>query len=915
MNTQIEEIRNWALQEGPANPLAAKIIQATEAASDSVLMNCYTKQVQLLLDGLTERNDAFEVAQFFAEGIYNIIGQKESMIFISECFNNNDELIHIAQAGDPTMLQLIADLKRKGLMPDKVHIPEQARTAMFGKHLIHFPDLQTMTMGQLDPDIIDLIEKNAGSFSYYGFPVLNGNTVLLTVSFILKNELHPIEFEALQQIMSMVSNFLVLLIQRHQNNQLNIQFQEVFDLGEYAFALYAADGSLIKGNKVFNNLFSSKMSQNLFNETFLQKLGLQHHESLSKGEIISFSLSEKVFSNAQEFGVGRITPVKRAVNSIAYYDFFIQSASDEQRLREAVQLKDEKYQRVFNHIQDVYFEVNKEGIILELSPSILKYLGRPREEFIGLNILTLYRDPSQRSEYLQLLEKNGQVENYHVDFIRPDGNGVIHAIVVASLVDRGTPDERIIGSMIDVTEQVHQHELIKESENKFRSLFDKSPLGILICDSKGQIIEVNKAMLKSLGSPSVEKTKQINVFTFENLVNSGISNAMQSVFKTEKSVVFETEYTSLWGQKRFYRLFVNLIPDALGHPQYVMLMAEDMTELRDREKELQQTEERFRDIYNNTSDLIYTMDFEGNFTSVNPVAEKWLGYRFSDLNNRNMSQFVSHDSVKRAAENIRLKLLGGTNQTTYEVTAFTRGGEKMILEINSFLRYKDGKPIEVFGIARDITERKKHEEYIQTTLRERESLIMEVHHRVKNNLQLILSMIKMYHRTFSDERVVQAFRDIMQKILAISAVHEDFYFSNNMKGINFLKYINTVVANSVEQFDMRNNAEYHVDAEQISCTIDEAVPVGLILAELVSNSLRYARVPGKRTSIHVSMHRKGDKTELICADNGPGIPSEVLSEPAAFLGLDLVRLLAENQLGGTMELQSDTSGTKITVVF
>ncbi len=916
MEKQISDIIEIIDREGRGNALAEKIKTMLLQNQKANHLNPLCDKAMDVWNGMISFSELSSLAGFFAQSLYNLIGIERAMIFISEAYNQNDELIHIARAGHPDLLSYIENLQSTGIMPMAIKIPPIAQAELQSAHLVKFPSLQSLTLGALSDELINEIESKTGEAHYYGYPVCKDEQIFLTISLIFAEPLSDETFGDLERLLTIAKNFFILHIEKDKSSKLNSQLSEIFNQSEFAFAVFESTGRLINANRVFENIFPKGSQAGLYDKEFLQLLQISEEEPLGS-QTIMFDLSGKHHTlpdALRAFSIGSLMPVRSSENDISHYIFYLQRTSDERSLREAIWHNEQKYKRIFDHIQDVYFEVKKDGTILELSPSIEKYIGVPRESMIGTNIINLYHKPEQRHEYLNLLDRDGRVDNYHVEFVTPAGE-IINTIIVASLVQQGTEFERIVGSMIDVSDHVKHLEMIRESEIKFRSLFDKSPIGIMICDTNGRVIEINNSMLKSLGSPSVEKTKQINVFTFENLVRSGISKAMIDVLRTGETRVFESEYISAWNVKAFFRLFVNIIPDLDGNPEYVMLMAEDISDLREKEIMLRQTEERFLDIYNNTSDLIYTMDFEGNFTSVNPVAEKWLGYRFSDLKNKHMGQFVSHDSAKRAAENIKLKLMGGAPQTTYEVLAFTRKGEKMILEINSFLRYKEGKPIEVFGIARDITERKKHEELIQTALRERESLIMEVHHRVKNNLQLILSMLKMYKQQFSDDRVRQAFRDINQKILAISAVHEDFYFGNNMKDVDFNRYIKTIVSNSIEQYSSECRVEYHIEADEISGSIDMAVPVGLILSELLTNSIRHSSKGKNPVLLSISLKQIDGKKELICSDNGPGIPQSVMNNPEDSMGLELVRLLAEGQLGGEMKLHSGVEGTEVRIVF
>ena len=169
------------------------------------------------------------------------------------------------------------------------------------------------------------------------------------------------------------------------------------------------------------------------------------------------------------------------------------------------------------------------------------------------------------------------------------------------------------------------------------------------------------------------------------------------------------------GAKIHCSLNAKLIKDKDGVPAKYLGAIIDITQLQKALKDLNTSENRFKDIYENINDIIYTMDFNGNFTSVNPMAEKILGHKFDEITKINMSSYISPETAKVAFDNIAKKLRGEATNTLYEVDFVNKDGSCTSLEINSMISYRDEKPFEIFGIARNITERKKTEDELNKT--------------------------------------------------------------------------------------------------------------------------------------------------------------------------------------------------------
>jgi PAS domain S-box-containing protein len=220
---------------------------------------------------------------------------------------------------------------------------------------------------------------------------------------------------------------------------------------------------------------------------------------------------------------------------------------------------------------------------------------------------------------------------------------------------------------------------------------------------------------------------------------------------------------------------------------------------------------------------------------------------------------------------------------------------------------------EYFGVWFDITERREAEERLKKSLGEKEALLKEVHHRVKNNLAIITSLLNMQSATVKEESMVALLREAENRVRSMAAIHEQLYQSDDLGAIDFRAYVDRLTGRLLRTFSLPG-VSYVLDISDIYLEIANAIPCGLLVNELVTNALKYAFPDQRHGIIHISAaEAPGDMFQLTVRDNGAGIPAAVITEHTSTLGLKLVVLLAQ-QLGGTAEIRAD-GGTVCTITF
>ncbi len=207
-------------------------------------------------------------------------------------------------------------------------------------------------------------------------------------------------------------------------------------------------------------------------------------------------------------------------------------------------------------------------------------------------------------------------------------------------------------------------------------------------------------------------------------------------------------------------------------------------------------------------------------------------------------------------------------------------------------------------------------EKIETSLIEKELLLGEIHHRVRNNLQIVISLLKMQAERTNNKKIINILEGSQNRIKSMALVHEKLYQNENYADINISEYLKTLTNRLILTYVTKpDKISLELEISDISCTIDTAIPCGLIINELVSNSLKYAFPQEKDGQIKIAVHSINENLfGLEVSDNGIGIPKDIDFRNAKTMGLYLVKMLTEYQLDGEIELNR-TNGTKFQIRF
>jgi PAS domain S-box-containing protein len=333
------------------------------------------------------------------------------------------------------------------------------------------------------------------------------------------------------------------------------------------------------------------------------------------------------------------------------------------------------------------------------------------------------------------------------------------------------------------------------------------------------------------------------------------------------------------------------------------------------ELKVEESEEKFREVFNKANDAIFLHPImkdgtSGKFTEVNDVACQRLGYSREELLERVPSDIDSPETRKDIYH--FMEKLKSEGSSTYEAVHVTKDGFQIPVEMSSHLFNLRGDNM-VLSIARDITRRKEDEAKLRKSLKEKEMLLKEIHHRVKNNLNVISSLLNLQSRYIKDKAALAVFRESQHRARSMALIHKMLYQSTDLKCIDFGDYIETLTRELFRTYVTGDNIELNLEVGNILMDINTSVPLGLIVNELISNSLKHAFPDNLDGEITVRFHKKGDQFHFAVADNGVGLPMDLDFKKPDSLGMRLVNALVD-QINGTIELDRE-NGTCFTITF
>lgn len=580
----------------------------------------------------------------------------------------------------------------------------------------------------------------------------------------------------------------------------------------------------------------------------------------------------------------------------------------------------------------------KEEQIDYANPHALEMLGVTADGVMEL-ALTQFLHPSYNNEFNLLLSNIQKGKNpgfIELKVKRIDTNAVLDIEASGGLLDDGSVQllihnvstrkqlarEQLRAQIAEETNHQLQREIIertkaekelRHSKQYARSIIDSSLDMIVATDIDYKINEFNAAAEATFG------------YAREEVLGEHISILFSDESEMEKVLERITANGSLANEiinrKKDGTFFISFLSASVlknekGDVVGAMGVSRDITVIKKAEEELRLSEERHRAIYDQAYIGIARIAKMGRFLLVNERLCSMLDYTAEELYKKTFYELGVQAEVEESLVDWDQLLSGKIKNFSREQTYIRKDGNLLSANVTvSLVRDSNDNPNYFVAVFEDITERKEYESQLEESIKEKEVLLKEVHHRVKNNMQVISSILNLQSSYIDDETALSILRESQDRIKSMSFVHESLYQSKTLSEVNFSEYIQNIARNLFHSYGRpEGGITLDFELEEVYLNLDTSIPCGLIINEVVSNSLKYAFEGKEKGNIIIQFSKVSDgKLKLIISDNGIGIPNNFDIENAESLGLQLVTTLI-NQIGGELDIDT-TKGTVFNILF
>jgi PAS domain S-box-containing protein len=577
---------------------------------------------------------------------------------------------------------------------------------------------------------------------------------------------------------------------------------------------------------------------------------------------------------------------------------------EEKKLTKNALIKSEKnYRELVDNSLVAIYKTNLDGDILFANDSMAKMFHYERvDELKEENIKKLYKNNEDRYQLINKLEKESRIRDYELEIVAKD-NQTVNVLVSASL-----EDDIISGMFMDISDR-------KQSEEKFRSIIHNSTDLIRILDKDGLITFDSPSSTRILG---YSEGYFIGKNPLEFIHPDDLERVRKDLDEVYKNLNPGTPTEFRIRKEDGSYIPVESVSQNMTHNpniEGIIVTTHPIHQRKEMENALLESEEKYRTLFEEDPDYTILIGTDGILLDVNNATINMAGLSRHELIGKNFSELkiIPPEDIELHLDKIN-RLLQDELVKPYESRLIDKEGNIRWTLIH-FIAVKEKENISyILGIATDITVQKLAENELRSSLKEKNILLQEIHHRVKNNMQIISSLLNLQIKYVDEEEAVNVLIESQNRVQSMAMIHEKLYESENLTNINFIEYIQSLVSNLFHSYNVKNSRiKTILEIDKVNLNMETAIPCGLIISETVSNCLKYAFPNDMSGEIFISLKSIDIGYELIIRDNGIGLPEKLEFSKLESLGLLLVNNLTE-QIDGELKINKQNP-TEFKITF
>ncbi len=586
----------------------------------------------------------------------------------------------------------------------------------------------------------------------------------------------------------------------------------------------------------------------------------------------------------------------------------LKDAKARQEISEKLQESEIRFRNLTENLKSAVFTFDVSGLFTYVNPATSKISGYTESELLKMKfydiIHPVYKDMVSQRGFSRLQGEDIE-STYELKIITKQGD--IRWIQISS--DRIVINNQILvlGSAIDITESKITSEKKEESEAKLRALFAAIKDVILVLDRTGKYLDIAPTNDELLYKPAQVLLGNYISNIFDKDMTEYFLEKIDECLQSNETI--SVEY-SLNIKDHLYWFDGRISPMT---ENTVVMVVRDITDRTNATKKLIESENKYRNLVESIEEGMIITDKEMNFVFANKAAARLYGYSIEELMNMNVMDVILPEESDVIIEQNKIRSEGKSSH--YENWNIRKDGTKILLKVSASPMLKEGEFAGTISLFSDITEIKAAEEKIKASLKEKDVMLQEIYHRVKNNMQVISSMLKLQSSHINKDNALEIFVNTQNRVKSMSLIHEKLYRSENLSHVDFNGYLKSLMKQLfISYTPLARNLAYHIDCSNVFLNIGTAIPCGLIVNEIVTNSIKHAFPDAKEGNIFISMHKNEAGTySLVLSNDGINLPADYDLENSTSFGLQLVEIL-RHQLKAEFNMNGD-NGAKFTFTF
>jgi len=424
---------------------------------------------------------------------------------------------------------------------------------------------------------------------------------------------------------------------------------------------------------------------------------------------------------------------------------------------------------------------------------------------------------------------------------------------------------------------------------------------------------------------SSPQIKDLLGFTFEELslapslffdrIDSGYMKKIDEFINISIKEQRPLKFSSLYSHPRKGDIYLKCSLSPVKHSDNETMFHGFITDITESWKsriELERSEESYRNLINGMNETVWILEFNGKIIEVNDSVERTLGYKRNEVIGKEIS-FIDPDIPKEKRIGLMDRLKKDSKaMNIFETYHTTKSGNKIPVEICSTITNYNGKK-STLNIVRDISKRKEFEKALKSQIEEKETLLKIAHHRIKNNIAAIGSLISLQANTLEDETSKSVLQDTLGRVNCMHILYDSLLKTDHYKDLETENYIKQIIGSILSIFTDKNEIEIDIDCDNFTLSERGIFPLGVIVEELMTNIMKYAFPHSNSGRVEVTLKKEKEQACLQIKDNGCGLPEGFSNQDLSGFGLTIVDIMSK-QLRGTFSIK-ECNGTLCTLNF